>query len=66
MNEERKAMDCCDPKVAFATVGGMDCCSFVRRFPTSKERRDSLESYRDDLRNELAGVEERIRELGQK
>ncbi len=66
MDEERKSMDCCEPKVVCMTAGGTDGCSFVRRFPTWKERRESLESYRDELKNELAGVEERIRDLGQK
>jgi flagellar motility protein MotE (MotC chaperone) len=40
------------------------CCgSFVRRFATSGERREKLESYREELKKELAGVEERLEEL---
>jgi len=50
-----------------------DCCSdgccchggsFHRRFISSKEEREMLESYRDDLRLELEGLEERLKELG--
>jgi len=36
---------------------------FVRRFVSAKEERARLEEYRDQLKNELAGVEERIQEL---
>ncbi len=40
------------------------CCgTFARRFVTSGERREKLESYRDELKKELAGVEERLEEL---
>jgi len=40
------------------------CCdSFVRRFTTAGERREKLEDYREDLKKELAGVEERLEEL---
>jgi len=43
------------------------CCSghgaFVRRFISKEEKRERLEEYRDQLKKELAGVEERIQEL---
>jgi hypothetical protein len=40
------------------------CCGpFVRRFATAGERREKLESYREELKKELAGVEERLDEL---
>ena len=35
----------------------------VRRCATKAERREALEAYRDQLKNELAGVEERLEEL---
>lgn len=38
--------------------------SFHRRFISSKEEREMLESYRHDLRLELEGLEERLKELG--
>jgi len=43
------------------------CCEadtrLVRRYKTAKEEMEKLENYRDELKKELAGVEERIREL---
>ncbi len=39
---------------------------FPRRFVSSKEKQERLEEYADQLRNELAGVEERIQELKSK
>jgi len=44
-----------------------DCCTtFPRRFKTAKERQAALEHYRDELKSELLGVEERIQELDKK
>lgn len=43
------------------TVTG--CCGFQRRFMTKAERREALESYRDQLKNELTGVEERLQDF---
>jgi hypothetical protein len=34
-----------------------------RRYVSSKEEQEKLEEYKDQLKNELAGVEERIQEL---
>lgn len=48
-----KAGCCCGP----CECG---CCPPFRRFYSSEERRERLESYRDQLKKELAGVEERI------
>lgn len=42
---------------------GCGCGSSFRRFFSSKEEQECLEAYRDELRKELAGVEERIEEL---
>ena len=42
---------------------GCGCGSSFRRFFSSKEEQECLENYRDQLKKELAGVEEHIREL---
>ena len=34
-----------------------------RRFTSRQERKDCLEQYEDELKKELAGVEERIQEI---
>ena len=39
------------------------CAPLFRRFFSSKEEQERLETYRDQLKKELAGVEERIKEL---
>ena len=39
------------------------CCGFTRQHITKDERREALEGYRDQLKLELAGVEERLEEL---
>jgi hypothetical protein len=46
-----------------------DCscgCGSFRRFISAKEQQEWLEEYRDQLRKELAGVEERIQEFKSK
>lgn len=40
-----------------------ECGPFFRRFISEKEKEERLEKYRDQLKNEIAGVEERIQEL---
>ncbi len=48
--------ECCEPSPS--------CCdSFVRRYVTADEKRKRLEEYRDELKKELAGVEEHLDEL---
>ncbi len=42
---------------------GCGCGSSFRRFFSSKEEKECLETHRDQLKKELAGVEERIKEL---
>lgn len=42
---------------------GCGCGPFFRRFISKKEEVEFMEEYRDQLKKELAGVEERIREL---
>lgn len=43
---------------------GCGCGPSFRRFLSSEEERERLENYRDQLKKELSGVEERISELG--
>ena len=43
-----------------------NCGGSFRRFITKKEERECLEEYEKQLKNELAGVEERILELKNK
>jgi len=43
-----------------------NCCSsgmFLRRFYSSKETQEMLKEYKEQLKKELDGVDERIREL---
>ena len=42
---------------------GCGCGPSFRRFFSSKEEQECLETYRDQLKKELAGLEERIKEL---
>ena len=46
------------------TCGCCGCGPGLRRFFSSQEERERLENYRDQLKKELAGVEERIKECG--
>ena len=63
MVESTQAQDCCGVRVV--RCGPMDagCSPLPRRFMSSKERQEMLERYRDELKKELAGVEERIQDL---
>jgi hypothetical protein len=60
----------CQPKGAFILKGLPGCCcdsaSQFRHFFSSKEEKECLDSYKDQLEKELAGVEERIKELEKK
>jgi hypothetical protein len=47
-------------------VGVVHCGPGHRHFFSKQERRECLESYRDQLKKELAGLEERIREIEEK
>ena len=59
---------CCEPSEIHRAMRA--CCgdygSFVRRYLTAKEKQEMLEAYRQQLQNELKGVEERIKELERK
>ena len=48
---------CCTP-------GAGGCCGMTRQFMTKEERRESLEAYRDELKKELTGVEEHLKDMG--
>jgi hypothetical protein len=45
---------------------GCGCGSSFRRFFSFKEEKECLETYKDQLKKELDGVEERINELKNK
>lgn len=45
---------------------GCGCGLPLRRFVSSQEEQECLEGYSDQLKKELAGVEERIKELSAK
>jgi len=62
----------CQPRGSQRTLGAWGCncgcCGFgygmfSRRFISAKEEQKRLEEYKDQLNKELAGVEERIKEL---
>ena len=44
-------------------ICGCGCGPSFRRFYSSKEKRERLESYQDELKKELEGVEERLGKL---
>jgi len=62
--------DCCCCCCCECNCHSSDCgCGdgkFVRRFISKKEKLEHLEEYREELKNELAGLEEHIQELGSK
>ncbi len=62
----------CQSKVSQRTFGvmgcncgccGCECGPFFRRFISAEEEKERLEEYKDQLKKELAGVEDRIQEL---
>jgi len=64
MRDMHEEQDCCaGARVGPFGPGAFGCCGMPRRFPTARERRKALEDYRDQLKNELEGVEERIGRL---
>jgi len=40
------------------------CICFPRRFVSSAEEKERLERYREQLKKELAGVEEQLKKMG--
>jgi hypothetical protein len=59
---------CCEIReIPMESGSGMcNCNGSFRRFMTKNEMKECLEKYEKQLKNELAGVEERIRELKSK
>jgi len=49
-----------------ATCGCCGCGPSFRRFFSAKEEEERMENYRDQLKKELAGVEERLKECKEK
>ena len=45
---------------------GCDCKPSFRQFISKKEKKEYLEKYRDQLKKEIEGVEESIKELEKK
>ncbi|UCF09333.1 MAG: DUF5320 domain-containing protein [Candidatus Bipolaricaulota bacterium] len=58
----RKIHGCCEGGTLHDSLHDA-CCGFQRHFTTKAERRETLEVYRDQVQQELAGVEERLSEL---
>ncbi len=58
----------CQPRESQSTSGvrGCSCGPFFRRFLTAKEKEGRLGEYKEQLKKELEGVEERIQELKDK
>jgi len=52
--------DCCTS----VHGGAGECCGMARQFVTKEERRESLEAYREELKKELTGVEEHLKDMG--
>jgi glutathione S-transferase len=48
------------------TCGCCSCGPSFRRFFTAKEEEEWMENYRDQLKKELAGLEERLKERKEK
>ena len=61
---------CCQPKETLAYIGmsvcDCGCAPAFRRFFSSKEEKECLETYRGQLEKELAGLKERIENLKKK
>jgi len=58
----------CGPRQVTGGAKGSECrCGqSFRRFHSSEEERERLESYKQQLSKELVGVEERLSELKQR
>lgn len=71
----REVTKMCQPRSGHSHAGmrrcTCGCCGcggghMARRFYTAKEEEEWLEDYRDQLKKELAGLEERLKERKQK
>ena len=59
--EGKKTAECCESLIACCAPGRM-----VRRFRSAKEEEEQLQTYKEELEKEIAGVSERIQELRKK
>ena len=66
MCEPTDTQNCCAVRVIRCGPPESWCCGIPRRFRTKKEKHEALKEYRDQLKDELQGVEERITDLGEK
>lgn len=62
----------CQPRASQRTLGtcgcncgccGCGCGTFFRRFISAEEQQERLVEYKEQLKKEVAGVEDRIQEL---
>jgi len=67
--EHRRHMEACGcgcvPSARYMEACGCGCVpsTHFRHFMSSKEKREMLEKYRDQLKNEIEGLNECIQEL---
>lgn len=58
---------CCETNVQRPQKGpaecGCGCTGFPRRFLSAQEEKEKLEAYQEQLKKELAGVQESINKL---
>ena len=54
---------CCEGEGTGHAAFFSSCCTMPRHFKSKEERREALEAYRTQLKNELAGLEERLKDL---
>ena len=58
---------CCETNIqrphSLQAACGCGCAGVSRRFPSAEEEKAKLEEYQDQLKKELAGVQECINQL---
>ncbi len=54
----------CAPRNRLHRTGHCGCGCGFRRYISPEEEKESLENYREQLKKEIAGVDDRIKELG--
>lgn len=62
MSARMHEVHCCHPHLVHHWMND-SCCGGNRHFRTKDEKRELLEQYRDQLKLELEGVEERINDF---
>ena len=63
MESVRFVHGCCGDREREQKASHLRCCGLTRHFITKTEQRQALEEYQSELQKELAGIEERLREL---